>query len=48
MLPTLNEQIEHELLCVRGARERGEQEDVDRHQRQLDYLLHRVPRTARF
>lgn len=48
MMPTLNEQIEHELLIVRGARERGDHDLEAAHQRQLDYLLERVPRPNRF
>lgn len=48
MLPTLSEQIEHELLVIRGARERGQREVEMVHQRQLDYLLERVPRSNRF
>lgn len=45
MLPSLNEQIEEQLLLVRGARERGDRDREVAHMSHLDYLLSRVPRT---
>ena len=43
-MPTLFDQIEHELQLVRGARERDDPVAECRHRTHLDKLLTQVPR----
>lgn len=47
-MPSLFEQIEHELQLVRGARERDDPVAECRHRTHLDNLLARVPHDTRF
>lgn len=47
-MQSLADQIEHELLLVRGARERRNIAEECEHRNLLDDLLARVPHDTRF